>query len=160
MTHNFLYKIINRTLAGLVTLLGFSNCDRIESPVEYGSPHVDYTVKGKVTDKFTGNPVEGIRVGYSPVRNSDTASWGYMSKIFTLTDANGEFKITESNDFNPSTVPVYVEDIDGEANGSYTSDTLSIDFKNAPQTGKPAGWYKGEYTATVHVELEEQPSNK
>jgi putative lipoprotein (rSAM/lipoprotein system) len=143
-------------MAGLITLLCFSSC---KSSYEYGSPYADYTVKGKVTDKLTGNPLKGIRVGYSPLfdgMDGDGTPPIFVPNASTLTNIEGEFKITSPNDYWRGTVvSVYVDDIDGEANGSYASDTLSVDFKNAPQIGKPDGLYEGEYTVTVHIELEE-----
>ena len=41
-------RLINISLATMLVLLGFSNC---EPRVEYGVPNADYTVKGKIVDK-------------------------------------------------------------------------------------------------------------
>ncbi|MCL1973335.1 MAG: radical SAM-associated putative lipoprotein, partial [Bacteroidetes bacterium] len=37
-------------LSGLLSLLGFSECDRFPGKVEYGTPRADFIVSGKVTD--------------------------------------------------------------------------------------------------------------
>ena len=49
----------NWTLAGLLSLLGFTGCgNQVE---EYGTPHADFKVTGRVTDE-AGEPLSGIRV--------------------------------------------------------------------------------------------------
>ena len=150
-------KGTNWALAGLLSLLGFTNC---VFQMEYGTPHADYTVKGTVVDKATGKPIEGIRVGYSPEARSITM-YGvmptpYQFKNYVITDAKGAFKLTE-NVFPDQnlTIPVYVEDIDGEQNGLYKADTLQVDFSKAERTKKASHWYEGEYTVTENVKLDE-----
>lgn len=149
-------------LAGLLTLLGFIGCDKTGTE-EYGVPSADYTVKGKVVNKSTGKPVKGIRVGYNPVMVAITEygvpmkSYRQMSAADT-TDVQGEFNFTEKTLPSEEAVPVYVEDIDDMENGLYAPETLTVDFKNAEHTGKPEGWYEGEYTVTVLVELKELTS--
>ena len=169
---------INLALAGILSLLGFVGCQKNAPLDEYGSPHADYTVKGTVVNKATGKPIEGIRVGYDPI-NWAIAMYGVIATIFqpkskvletndvksgetygerqhVLTDAKGEFKLTDPlfQEKNKA-IPVYVQDIDGEENGLFQSDTLEVDFSKAVQTGKPDGWYEGEFTVTVNVELNE-----
>ena len=159
-----LIKQANWLLAGLLTLLGFSGCHKTDE-VEYGTPFADYIVKGKVLNKSTGKPVKGIRVGYSPNPFVGT-EYGVPMKSYQqmvaadTTDAQGEFKLTEKTFPTDEAVPIYVEDIDCAENGVYTPETLMVSFKDAERTGKPKGWYHGEYTVTVNVELEEQPTNE
>ena len=152
-------KSINWGLAGVIGLLGFAGCDIIGAK-EYGTPHGDYTVKGSVVNKATGKPIEGIRVGYS-CEFCGGLMYGvlpapYQPKAHVLTNSKGEFKLTD--DFFPEKdlkLPVYVEDIDGDKNGSFNSEYLEVDFRNAEHSGKAKSWYKGEYTITVNVELTE-----
>ncbi|MDR2468914.1 MAG: radical SAM-associated putative lipoprotein [Tannerella sp.] len=157
-----LFSGVNWFLAALLTLLGFDSCDKTGTE-EYGVPSADYTVKGKAVSKSTGKPVKGIRIGYSPAMISIPeygvfpASYRIMSAADT-TDVQGEFKFTEQTSPSNEAVPVYVEDIDGTENGLYAPETLTVDFKNAERTGKSKGWYEGEYTVTVLVELEELTS--
>jgi len=126
-------KGTNWALAGLISLLGFSNCEN-EPLVEYGPLNADFTIKGTVVNKANGKPIEGIRVGYNPepavVSLYGVISTPYTPKVSVSTDANGEFKLTDKFiDFNPNlTIPVYVDDIDGEQNGLFQSDTLQVDF--------------------------------
>ena len=150
-------KGTNWALAGLISILGFSGCNEDK---EYGSPTADYTVKGTVVNKADGKPIEGIRVGYSSAFVS-VVEYGVMPAPYTpkasvTTDAKGEFTLTENTfPIQDQTIPVYVDDIDGEKNGSFQSDTLKVDFKNAKQTKKSKSWYEGEFTVSVNVELNE-----
>jgi len=151
-------KKMNWTLAGIIGMLGFVGCKKITC--EYGSPYADYTVKGTVVNKATGKPIEGIRVGYNSQYIS-TAMYGviptpYQPKVHVLTNAKGEFKLTNSFSVEENqTLPVYVEDIDGEKNGLFQWERLQVDFSNAEHSGKPKRWYKGEYTVNMNIELTE-----
>ena len=151
-------KNMNWALAGIIGMLGFTGCD-ITGTKEYGSPHADYTVKGKVVSKTTGKPIEGIQVGlgysYSDIQPMyGTRSAPFTAKSYVLTNAKGEFKITDRSEIVQK-LPASVEDIDGEENGLFQSKQLEIDFKDAVHSGKSKNWYKGEYTVTVNVELTE-----
>ena len=91
-------KKMNWALAGMIGMLGFSGCEKI-GVEEYGTPHADYTVKGAVTNKATGKPIAGIRVGYSCEFCGEylygVKPTPYKPKSHVLTDAKGEFKLTD-----------------------------------------------------------------
>jgi putative lipoprotein (rSAM/lipoprotein system) len=78
----------------------------------------------------------------------------FQPKKSVQTDDKGEFKLTDNFDGAEPTL-VFVDDIDGEENGLFESVQLEADFSKATQTGKPKGWYEGEYTFTMDVELTE-----
>jgi len=152
-------KGTNWALTGLISFLGFTGCEK-ENLVEYGVPNADYTVKGAVVNKADGKPIEGIRVGYGreqgPITMYGIPSTPYTPKASVVTNSKGEFKLTE-NTFPVSnqTIPVFIDDIDGEKNGLFNSDTLYVDFSKAERSKKSKGWYEGEHTITVKVELTE-----
>ena len=96
-TDNMKMLTTTRVLSGLLALLGFSACsdengDEIRS--EYGSPIVDYQVKGQVTDA-EGNPIEGIQViakpTYGVYTDATNSSWKNADTIYT--DAEGNYEI-------------------------------------------------------------------
>jgi len=155
-TRRAFIKKMNWALAGIIGMLGFADCDKIFSKEEYGTPHADYTVKGKVVNKATGTPIEGIQVGYhngpSFMYGPPPANW--KPKAHVLTNEKGEFKLTDSFDIGQAH-PIYVEDIDGEKNGLFKSEFLEVDFKDAVRSGKQKSWYKGEYTVNMNIELTE-----
>ena len=154
-------KRMNWALAGIIGMLGFAGCKKDdEMMLEYGTPHADYTVKGAVVNKATGKPIEGIRVGYDTEprvgQMYGVLLTPYVPKSYVMTNAKGEFKLTDT--FFPNlnqTIPVYVEDVDGEENGLFQSEILQVDFSKAEHSGKPTHWYHGEYTVTLNVELTE-----
>ena len=45
-----LLRKINCLLTGLLAIIGFSCGENGEIPCEYGSPHANFQIKGKVTD--------------------------------------------------------------------------------------------------------------
>ena len=138
-------KGINWVLASILGLSGFTSC-------EYGAPYTDYTLKGKVVNKATGQPITGIRVGYSPEKEVGL----YESKAHVTTNLRGEFKVTDTFYLIDGKRVVYVEDIDGEENGLFESESLQVDFSKAERTKKSTRGYDGEYTLTVQVELNER----
>jgi len=143
-------KGTNWALAGLLSMLGFTGC--ILPQMEYGTPNAKYTVKGTVVNKADGKPIEGIRVGYSSafvsVAMYGTLPASYTPKTYVTTNSKGEFNLADRYNNvdslmdNNGQVPVYVEDIDGEKNGLFQSDTLKVDFSETT-------------IVTVNVELNE-----
>ena len=162
-TNRAIIRGINWILASIISMLGFVGCGKIGAE-EYGTPHADYTIKGAVVDKTTGKPIKGIRVGYSP-KYWAVAEYGvlptpYEPKVHVLTDAKGEFKLTDRfyvgeyqvENGNPI-LNVSVEDIDGVDNGLFQSEYIQVDFSDAEHSGKSKSWYSGEYSLNVNVEL-------
>ena len=148
-------KRVNWALAGIITTLGYSSCGK-----ELDSPDGVYTVKGAVTNKATGKPIRGIRVGYSsgyigPQPMYGTITTPYTSKAHVLTDSKGGFKLSDRFraeeiyliDDAP-TLPVFVSDVDGEENGLFQSEFFQVDFSNAQRS-------RNEYTVNMDVELTE-----
>ena len=158
-------KSMNRGLAGIIGMLGFAGCEKIGTE-EYGTPHADYTVKGTVVNQATKKPIEGIRVGYYSYISAamyGTIPTPYKPKAHVLTNAKGEFKLTDgfhAGEFqmidNKPTLPVFVED----KNGLFQSEQIQVDFRNAERTKEPKSWYDGEFTVTVNVELTEIENNE
>ena len=139
-------KRMNWSLAGVIAMLGFAGCEK-----ESGA---NYTVRGKVVNKATGNPIEGIRVGLGYICVScPTYMYGppiapFVPKSHVMTNAKGEFVLTDrftDDEFqvidNNRTLPVFVTDVE---NGLYQSEFLWVEFP------------KGKNTVTVaDVELTE-----
>ena len=147
-------KGVNWALATMITLLGFVGLTTTGC-VEYGTPHIDFKVKGVVVDKTTGKPVKGIRVGYSPEFLVVPEYDPYEAKKHVLTDDKGVFTLKDyfvAHD-NSCILPVFIEDVDGELNGLYESEYTLVDFKKALKTKKSKNWYHGEYTVNQNIEL-------
>lgn len=152
-------RVFNVFLATLLALFGFSNCDN--AVVEYGVPNADYTVKGTVVDKADAKPIKGIRVGFIRVYPEPILMYGVMPQPYRslkadTTDVNGAYNLSDKftiGEIQDNILPVFVQDIDGDENGSYNDTVLNVDFENAIRTGKAKNWYDGEYSLEMKVEL-------
>ena len=133
----------NALLTALLAMLGYESCS-LNSPDEYGTPTVDYQVKGFVTD-LLGTPIQGIRVR-APY-NFDGSEGQSV-----LTDENGRFELDEfHSEYNDKLI---VEDIDGEDNGGeFQSDTIDIWDLPKKEVEKGSGWYEGKYEVTAKIKL-------
>lgn len=140
-------KLCNGLLSGVLALLGYTSCDSIgDSPVEYGSPHADYEIKGKVTDKETRSAVEGAHVVVKPMQwNSDET---YPSQLYdTLyTDKDGAYLYRSSGMIDRFRV------VCEDPSGVHKADSTLLNMN--PEGGE--GWYKGSDSQEANFELEKQ----
>lgn len=145
-----LLKGTNWALAGLISFLGLGiSCDSIikDSPSEYGSPHADFRVKGKVTDE-AGTPIPGIRMHAQP------SPQYYGRTDTTYTDENGNYEL-QSVIIGHEHIDVYAEDIDGVNNGMFQPDSARILSKDIDlKDGK--GWYEGWDEKEIDFRLKEE----
>lgn len=137
----------NKVLYMILALLGFavmgSGCTGAD---EYGSPWTEFNAKGKVTEKETGKPIEGIEVSVISVNYSDEE----YQAAYGLTDSGGSYVMsTENLEKKNQQLKFIAKDIDGEANGGYFApmvvlvDLKAKDFKDAD------GWFWGRAEKTV-----------
>lgn len=158
-----LIRLANIFLASLLAIFGFSNCEDVR--MEYGVPNADYNLKGKVTDKSDSKPIKGIRVAFSPYPQAVTM-YGilpaqYRSYKADTTDVSGTYDLTDNfsiGEIQNDTIPVYVQDIDGEENGLYQDTLIKVDFKDAVRSGKRTDWYDGKFTVEKNIELKRKPN--
>ncbi|HRZ96948.1 MAG TPA: radical SAM-associated putative lipoprotein [Paludibacter sp.] len=150
-------RILNGILAGLLVLLGFSNCEPMD---EYGVPNADYNLKGKVVDKANAKPIKGIRIGFSPYPKAvlmyGVMPMEYRNYAADTTDTKGEYNFTQkfyAGDIPEGDIPVYVEDIDGNENGLYRDTVINVNFEDATRSGKQKNWYDGKLTLNADIEL-------
>jgi putative lipoprotein (rSAM/lipoprotein system) len=145
----------NAILAALLGLLGFTNygCSQeYGSPPpkpEYGSPHADYIIKGKVVEKNSENAIKNIKINYynpySEVQNNENAAFS---------DEQGNFILPKITDFAfLDSIPIIVSDVDGVEDGLFLPDTIKIRVDDGEKTKEGDRWYVGEYTKTVIIEL-------
>lgn len=134
----------------LLGLLGFTACDENGGTgglvCEYGTPTVDFSVKGRVTDT-QGNPIKGIVVS-----STDTGA-----ALEAVTAADGSFTTNKVKDFSIFGKLVFT-DTDGAENGG-EFETLTVDLNTLPETKVAegdGGWYGGEYEVTADVKLKEK----
>lgn len=147
---------MNKLLAGLLTLLGFSlaACDKIGAD-EYGAPYAEYEIKGKVVnDKGTAIPdIQVILPTPSLLEDSE-----YMWGDTVTTNKSGEFDIKPAvTSFGEDiTFKIKTKDIDGEANGGLFEDKeTEIAFKKDDLKGADGNWYYGKATKEVTITMKQ-----
>lgn len=102
--------------------------------VMYGTPVVEFSVKGKVVDP-DGNPIQGIEISHD-----------YSSrKVYTSEDGSFDYT-SEDIGFEMETVTLAFTDIDGEDNGGdFQSQEVSVPVQQTePSDG---GWNNGKFEA-------------
>lgn len=143
--HRSFIKSSNWALAGILSLLGFSGMTSCEATEEYGSPHADYTIKGKVTNEakqaIPNLKIEILSEREYPITESET-------------DANGKFQT--SFDGLGENYSVAVSDLDGDVNGAFENDTIDINFTKDDYIKKGSGWYQGELLKEIEIVLKEK----
>ena len=151
----------NAVLTALLSMLGFS-CSLDEpdeygsTPVEYGTPHADYILKGTVTDE-AGTPIKGIKTSLKEISKNDTGT--HVFGIDSIqTNESGNYQLKNSGMPYDKRVKLVVEDIDGEANGGeFLNDTLDIDYGKAVEVEEgDHHWYDGKYEVTTDVRLKKK----
>ena len=152
------YHWYNAVLTALLGMLGYGCSSETETLVEYGMPSADYVVKGIVTDE-QGTPIEGIKVSTKHV-SRDLEAMG-IHEAYTIdslqTDAAGRYTLTNGAYYYDNDFKLFVEDIDGEANGgTFKSDTIDVDFQKAVQIKEGSGWYSGTFEINQDIQLKKQ----
>lgn len=124
----------------------------------YGTPTVDFSVKGRVVDE-KGNPVKGVQVmlinsEIDPDNLPDTPHWMERMKLISdTTDNEGNFNV-HTSDRPWESVRVLVRDIDEDENGIFEKKLMEVDFGEPKQGDKPvSSWNLGERKAEVTVEM-------
>ncbi len=146
-----------RVLSGLLALLGFSACSDENGggmSEEYGSPIVDYQVKGQVTDA-EGNPIDGIQVIAKPAYGvyTDATNSSWKNADTTYTDAEGNFESSLLQNVAMEGKLLF-EDVDGEANGGvFQTDSASLQEAETVQLEERDGWYMGRYELILNKQL-------
>lgn len=120
----------------LLSLLGFSGCEGgfWENRCEYGTPSCDFKVDLTVVDE-SGKAVKGIRVAPSERLTYD--------KDTLYTDENGKAVGNYDYAWPYNEVKFYFDDVDGDANGSFKRDSLTV--KAEQLKGGSGNWYEGEF---------------
>ena len=149
-------------VAGLIlSLLGFTGCrsllDIIEPKAEYGMPHATFKLEGQVKDADTGRGIEGLQVVYSRPEYVDENGTQHFYEEHNLTGKDGAINVTlQDYRMDADDISIRVEDIDGDKNGKYATETLpkkdlSVNFVKDNQST----WHLGTYTIAFTAKMME-----
>ena len=109
-------KVLEQSLCGVLALLGFAAC--AETSVEYGTPTMDFWVRGKVISD-DGKALKDIQVivkNENAYYNDEEGELVRMNDTI-YTDSGGEFVSQMMRDGWVDTKKLIFNDIDGEAIG-------------------------------------------
>jgi len=162
-------KGTNWALAGLLSFLGFSSCDLTtpddrETPVEYGTPHAEFVVSGKVTDTG-GNALKGIRVVVPGVDHHQKASSGYFpdNPVITselndtlYTKDNGSFEYSYIGFPTNDSINIKMKFEDVSENARFETDSTKITFFSSELEGSKGGWFEGTAKKVVQFMLKKK----
>lgn len=153
-------SFISHILVGALAALGFAACGDEEEdyPVEYGSPRVDFQVKGVVTDE-DGRALNNIRV---VIRKAWDNTPIPLADDTVYTDVEGKFAGRESSMVGIDRQTVYFDDVDGEDNGGkFGADSVRLADVTPTQVKEPSGhWYQGAYEFDINKQLKKDEGEK
>lgn len=118
----------------LLTMLGFSGCEDVNGRCEYGTPNCDFKVDLTVVDE-NGKGIKGIRVVPSERLTYD--------KDTLYTDETGKAVGNYDQAWPYDEVKFYFDDVDGEANGSFKRDSLTVKAEKLKEGS--GNWYEGKF---------------
>ncbi len=109
-----------------------------------------YIVEGRLVDKITKEPVEGIMVSFNKYDIIYSKSEQKAQKKSPIgesgwSDENGKFRTLET--YNTSLL--YIYGYLSNESGLYKDTIISIDFSNVTLSGAPSKNYKGDYVLDV-----------
>ena len=135
----------NWALAGLLSLLGFSSCgNQVE---EYGTPHADFKVTGRVTDE-AGEPLSGIRVVPTNLKGH------YPSPHDTVySSPDGSYKYRYNAGYAPDSLKFTLKFEDPTSNPLYEPDSVTVGFAKGDLKGGDGHWYRGAAEKKVNITL-------
>ena len=117
----------DKLLKSLLMLLGFGSASCTEKSTgifgqtdAYGTPTVSYTVKGRVVDTDM-KPVQGIKATLNDGSDGIGCTLSDEEGVFSARGAMFGFALTED-----VKLTLVLEDIDGEANGSFADESLDV----------------------------------
>jgi len=155
-----LLKLYSGILSSLLVFLGFTACssddDGSGPMVEYGTPSAMYKVKGTVVSSDENKEaIKGIRAVM--ILTNDGKEYHSGDTIFTDNEGKFDLKLIEFP-MQKVTFNLKLDDVDGEANGSFESKIQAVEFDDSELTGGK-GWFIGEVEKDMG-KIELKPSQK
>ena len=135
----------NWALAGLLSLLGFSSCgNQVE---EYGTPHADFKVTGRVTDE-AGEPLSGIRVVQTNLKSDFPSPY---DTVYSSPD--GSYRYRYYAGYAPDSLKFTLKFEDPTKRPDYESDSVTVGFAKGDLKGADGSWFLGAAEKEVNVKL-------
>lgn len=148
-------KLVNRWIAGILAIFGFSGCNNNDEPAMYGTPLAVYHLSGKVQNSSK----EGLP--NIKLETQILSGVGFDSLPDTvITNSEGDFQ-TSFEWFPTQKIRIIATDIDGDKNGIYTKDSIDIVLSKNDYKGADGTWFAGEINKKeLNIELKEEIKNE
>lgn len=131
-------RVQNLIITGILFMMGFiASCVRME----YGMPHADFIVTGKIKSAETNQEIRNIEVKIHGNTVKSDEYGNYEISVLGMSADNQTFDISYT-------------DIDGTENGEYQNLDTLVQFDNPEFTGGDGDWYEGETTTEFDIKLE------
>ncbi|EKD32643.1 MAG: hypothetical protein ACD_77C00021G0003 [uncultured bacterium] len=141
---------LNKLIAFLLSILGFTTACTDNFRMEYGVPRADFIVKGSVLSETDNSPLRNIRLIFRDTTNQ------YISDT-TFTDINGSYLVEMSNFPKDQKLKLNLQDVDGATNGEFNSQETTVEFKNPQFTNGDKHWYSGKVEQELIVKMKPKP---
>ncbi|MCC8094470.1 MAG: radical SAM-associated putative lipoprotein [Tannerellaceae bacterium] len=150
----------NWVLAGILSLLGFStsSCEK-EIVIEYGAPHANYILKGKVTNE-AGHAIPDIRIDIQEEHYYNYYESSYQDRATIQSNAEGKFEHKVHSSFVQGRYKLILTDTDGEKNGLYQKDSLQVRFEKEDRIEKGSRWFEGTFEKEISITMKEEKSDE
>jgi len=150
LKHTFL-KSTNSLIFLLVSILGFTtSCE--DAPAEYGTPHADFIITGKVESVTDNQPIPDIIVAMRYVPKEENSS---QSNLIGTGFSNGigSYYLRTSGDVDDQTFQIKYTDTDGPLNGEYETLDTTVVFQDPKFTHGDGSWFIGYTEKMLDVKL-------
>ena len=140
-------NLLKKTLLSILGINVLSSCGAL-----YASPHADFEVKGRVSDK-DGNPIQGIKVDLCEYNRQEDEYYTLLSDT-VLTDKDGVFHIRETLINVGDKAILGFNDVDGEDNGGvFESKYMQVPVVQVSEGKWNDSWDEGDYAVPEEVEV-------
>lgn len=142
-------KSVNCLLTGILMLLGFSSCDQVSTDM-YGTPHANFTIKGKVVNE-ENMPIPDIEITCLVGHQGDNKS-EFDTIPPVSTSPTGTFSC-QFEEFPTDKLRIIATDIDGTRNGSYEKDSTDLALSSDDYKGDKGDWFNGSVEKKINFNL-------
>lgn len=142
-------QFCNRTMSGVLALLGFTSCEGLglgNEPCEYGQPYARYEIKGKVVDAQK-QAISNARIVVKQLEMKSDEVVHFDRPDTVYTQESGDY-IYKKEGTSYGRFRVVCED----PSGVYKADSTVVEMK--PAGGK--GWYEGSDSKVENFELKKK----
>lgn len=124
------------------------NSGGLNQPVEYGMPHADYKISGKVISSGNSLPVEGLRVSIR-----DTVALSTLNTS-AITDSDGRYSLEFTTALWNNTWHLQVKDIDSIENGLYKTKDTTVSIPQSELNKRGGRWNYGHADKTIDLKVD------